>query len=65
MSLTQTDLSKAFTEALMLAILAPDDEKKDKALGLVARISTTLSETEQELCKMGIETCLEFMGKYP
>ena len=65
MMTTQTDLSKAFTESLMLAILAPDEEKKEKALGLVARISTTLSETEQELCKMGIETCLEFIGKYP
>ena len=62
---TQTDLSKSFTEALMLAIIAPDEDKSKKAVELASRIGASLSETEQELCKMGIETCLEYMRKYP
>ena len=62
---TITVNQRAFTEALMLAIVAPDEDKSKKAVELASRIGASLSETEQELCKMGIETCLEFMGKYP
>ena len=60
----QKDLSKAFTEALMLAIVAPDEDKSKKAVELASRIGVTLSETERELCKMGVETALEYMREY-
>ena len=60
---TIADNQRLFTEALMLSIIAPDDEKYEKALGLVARIAPTLTEDEQELCKMGIEVCMEYLKK--
>ena len=61
---TITDNQRAFTEALMLAILAPDEQKKDKALGLVARLSTTLSEKDIEYSKMGIEVCMDYLKRF-
>ena len=62
---TITDNQRNFTEALMLAIVAPDEDKSKKAVELATRIGATLDEDEQELCKLGIETCLEYMRKYP
>jgi len=44
---TITVNQRAFTEALMLAIVAPDEEKSKKARDLASLIGTSLSETEQ------------------
>ena len=62
---TQTDLSKAFTEALMLAIVAPDEDKSKKAVELASRICASLSEKDKEISKLGIEVALDYMRKYP
>ena len=61
---TQTDLSKSFTEALMLAIVAPDDEKYEKAMGLASQFAETLSEKDIEYSKMGIEVCMDYLKKF-
>ena len=65
MNLTQTDLTRAFTEALMLAIVAPDEEKSQHAIKLATIFGETLSEKDKEISKLGIETALDYMRKYP
>jgi rRNA maturation endonuclease Nob1 len=62
---TITVNQRAFTEALMLAIVAPDEEKSKKARDLASLIGTSLSEKDKEYSKMGIEVCLEYLRKYP
>ncbi len=61
---TITDNQRNFTEALMLAIVAPDDEKYEKAMGIASQFAETLSEKDIEYSKMGIEVCLEYLKKY-
>ena len=57
--------AQAYLEALMLAIVAPDEEKSLMAQGLAQRVGATLSEHERDLCQKGIETCMEYLRKYP
>ena len=57
--------AEAYLEALMLAIAAPDEEKSLMAQGLAQRVGATLSEHERDLCQKGIETCMEYLRKYP
>ena len=57
--------TQAYLEALMLAIVAPDDEKSLMAQGLAERAGATLSEHERDLCRKGIQTCMEYLRKYP
>ena len=57
--------AQAYLEALMLAIVAPDDEKSLMAQGLAERAGATLSEHDRALCQMGIETCMEYLRRYP
>ena len=56
--------AQAYTEALMLAIAAPDEEKSLMAQGLAQRVGATLSEHDRTLCQKGIETCMEYLAEY-
>ena len=56
--------AQAYTEALMLAIMAPDEDKSQMALELAQRAATTLSEHERDLCRKGVETCMEYLRRY-
>ena len=55
---------QAYLEALMLAIVAPDDEKSLMAQGLAEQAGATLSEHDRALCQKGIETCMEYLREY-
>ena len=57
--------AQAYTEALMLAIVAPDDEKSLMAQGPAEQAGATLSEHDRALCQKGIETCMEYLRQYP
>jgi len=61
---TITDNQRNFTEALMLAIVAPNDEGYEKAMGIASQFAETLSEKDIEYSKMGIEVCMEYLKKY-
>jgi hypothetical protein len=61
---TITDNQRNFTEALMLAIVAPDEKKYEKAMGLASEISKDLSEKDIEYSKMGIEVCMEYLKEF-
>ena len=61
---TITVNQRAFTEALMLAIVAPDEDKSKKAVELATRIGESLSERDIESSKMGIEIAMEYLKKY-
>ena len=56
--------AEAYLEALMLAIVAPDDEKSLMAQGLAEQAGATLSEHDRALCQKGIETCMEYLREY-
>ncbi len=61
---TITDNQRNFTEALMLAIVAPDDEKYEKAMGIASQFAETLSEKDIEYSKMGIEVCMDYLKRF-
>ena len=58
------NLQQAYTEALMLSIVAPTDEKSVMAQGLAAEAEAKLSNHDINLCRMGVETCMEYLRKY-
>ena len=53
------NLQRAYTEALMLSIMAPTDEKSAMAMELASQAEAKLSNHDINLCRMGIETALE------
>ena len=57
--------AQAYLEALMLAIVAPDEDKSRTALELAQRAGAALSEHDRDLCQKGIETCMEYLREYP
>tara|TARA_R100000781_G_scaffold7578_1_gene7275 strand:+ start:698 stop:880 length:183 start_codon:yes stop_codon:yes gene_type:complete len=57
--------AQAYTEALMLAIVAPTDDDSQMAMQLAQRAATAVSEHDQNLCRIGIETCMEYLRQYP
>ena len=61
---TITDNQRNFTEALMLAIVAPNDEGYEKAMGIASQFAETLSEKDIEYSKMGIEVCMDYLKKF-
>ena len=54
-------LQQAYTEALMLSITAPTEEKSAMAMKLASQAEAKLSNHDINLCRMGIETALEYM----
>jgi hypothetical protein len=58
--MTQTE---ALTQALVLAIVAPDDEKSQKALKLAQGFSKGLSSATVAKCKAEALSVIEAWGK--
>ena len=58
------NLQQAYTEALMLSIVAPTDEKAAMAQELAAKAEAKLSNHDINLCRMGVETCMEYLREY-
>ena len=58
------NLQRAYTEALMLSIVAPTEEKSAMAQELAAKAEAKLSNHDINLCRMGIETCMEYIRTY-
>ena len=58
------NLQQAYTEALMLSIVAPTDEQSVMAQELAAQAEAKLPNHDINLCRMGIETCMEYMRTY-
>jgi len=58
------NLQQAYTEALMLSIVAPTDEQSVMAQKLAAEAESQLPNHDINLCRMGIETCMEYMRTY-
>ena len=55
---TITVNQRAFTEALMLAIIAPDEEKSKKARDLASLIGTSLSEKDKDYLSTQVQNVL-------
>ena len=58
------NLQQAYTEALMLSIIAPTEEKSAMAMELASQAEAKLSNHDINLCRMGIETCMEYLREY-
>jgi len=54
--------SQALTQALILALIAPDDKKAKQASELAENLSFGLSIDEVEQCKFDALDCLERVG---
>lgn len=54
--------SQALTQALILALIAPDDKKAKQASELAEQIAFGLSIDEVEQCKNAALDCLEKVG---
>ena len=57
-------LQQAYTEALMLSITAPTEEKSAMAMKLASQAEAKLSNHDINLCRMGSETCMEYLKEY-
>lgn len=57
-----TDNEHAYLHALMLAITAPSKEKSLECQKIAASIEPHLTEKQIDLCKKGIEVCMELMN---
>ena len=58
------NLQQAYIEALMLSIVASTDEQSVMAQELAAEAETKLPNHDINLCRMGIETCMEYIRTY-
>ena len=56
-----TDNEHAYIQALMLAIVAPTKEKSLECVKIASSIEPHLTEKQIDLCKKGIEVCIEFL----
>ena len=54
--------TEALTQALVLAIVAPDDEKSEKALKLAIEFSQGLSPADVEKCKTDALAVIDTWG---
>ena len=54
--------SQALTQALILALIAPDDKKAQQASELAENLAFGLSIDEVEQCKFDALDCLERVG---
>ena len=53
---------EALTQCLVLALVAPDDEKAQKASDLAEQIALGLTVEQVEQCKANALDCLERVG---
>ena len=58
------NLQQAYIEALMLSIVAPTDEQSVMAQELATKAEAKLPNHDINLCRMGIETALDYMREY-
>ena len=56
-----TDHEHAYLHALVLAITAPNDAKSLECQKIAASIEPHLTEKQIDLCKKGIEVCMELL----
>jgi hypothetical protein len=52
---------QAYLQALVLAITAPNEEKSLECQKNAASIEPRLTEKQIDLCKKGIEVCMELL----
>ena len=53
--------NRKYTEALMLAILAPSDELSLELTRMANQIGSTLTPKERALSRMGVDVAMELM----
>ena len=56
-----TDNEHAYLQALILSITAPNEEKSLECQKIAASIEPHLTEKQIDLCKKGIEVCMELL----
>jgi|TARA_Y100000289_G_scaffold28087_1_gene27654 hypothetical protein len=56
-----TDNEHAYLQALILAITAPSEEKSLECQKIAASIEPCLTKKQIDLCKKGIEVCMEYL----
>ena len=56
-----TDHEHAYLHALVLSITAPTDEQSLKCQKIAASIEPHLTDKQIDLCKKGIEVCMELL----
>ena len=56
-----TNDEQAYLQALVLAITAPNDEKSLECQKIAESIEPHLTEKQIDLCKKGIEVCMELL----
>ena len=56
-----TDHEHAYLHALVLSITAPTEEKSLECQKIAASIEPHLTEKQIDLCKKGIEVCMELL----
>ena len=56
-----TDNEHAYLNALMLAITASNEKKSLECMKMAASIEPKLTEKQIDLCKKGIEVCMEYL----
>ena len=56
-----TDHEHAYLHALVLAITAPTEEQSLECQKIAASIEPHLTEKQIDLCKKGIEVCMELL----
>tara|TARA_R100001082_G_C4217138_1_gene97595 strand:- start:65 stop:244 length:180 start_codon:yes stop_codon:yes gene_type:complete len=56
-----TDYEHAYLHALVLAINAPNEEKSLECQKIALSIEPHLTEKQIDLCKKGIEVCMELL----
>ena len=56
-----TDHETAYLDALVLAINAPTEEKSLECQKIASSIEAHLTEKQIDLCKKGIEVCMELL----
>ena len=55
------EVNRKYSQALMLAILAPSDELALELTQMASQIGNSLTPTERALARTGVEVAMEFM----
>ena len=55
------EVNRKYSQALMLAILAPSDELALELTQMASQIGNSLTTTERALARTGVEVAMEFM----
>ena len=55
------DHEEAYLHALVLAITAPNDALSQECVEMAESIGSHLTEKQRDLCKKGVEVCMELL----